>query len=76
MNDTQRILLATMLYTVVLLCVMGVLAAVVISEIDGINLDPTTIGGTSVPAIHCEEDEVISWIGIDALGCVHYEEVR
>lgn len=38
--------------------------------------DTATIGGTDVPAIHCQEDEVISWIGIDTLGCVHYENVN
>lgn len=38
--------------------------------------DNTTIGGTEVPAIHCAEDEVISWIGIDTLGCVHFENIN
>lgn len=35
-----------------------------------------TIGGQQVPAIECEEDEVIGFIGIpDTLVCIHYEEV-
>lgn len=37
-----------------------------------------TIGGTDVPnTLHCEEDEVISFVGIpDTLVCVHFENVR
>lgn len=38
--------------------------------------DNATIGGTEVPAIQCEEDEVISWTDIDTLGCVHYEKIN
>ncbi len=38
--------------------------------------DRATIGGTRVPALTCEEDEVITWTGIDTLGCVHYEEIN
>ncbi len=34
--------------------------------------DPATMGGTTVPAVHCQEDEVISWLGPDRLGCVHF----
>ncbi len=37
--------------------------------------DTATIGGTSVPALECQEDEVISWVGIDTLDCVHFEDV-
>lgn len=39
------------------------------------RLDTATIGGTRVPAVECAEDEVISWLGVDTLGCVHYENV-
>ncbi len=42
----------------------------------GLWPDTATIGGTNVPAIHCQEDEVISWTGIDTLGCVHFEEIN
>ncbi len=45
-------------------------------QIDGLNTEQATIGGTTVPAIHCAEDEVISWLAPDTLGCVHYEEVN
>lgn len=34
------------------------------------------IAGTRVPAVSCQEDEAIWWIGPDTLGCVHFEEVR
>lgn len=39
------------------------------------RLDTATIGGTRVPAVECAEDEVISWLGVDTLGCVHYENL-
>ncbi len=38
--------------------------------------DHATIAGLDVPAIHCQEDEVIGWIGVDTLGCINYEEVN
>lgn len=37
--------------------------------------DAATIGGTPVHELACEEDEVISWVGIDTLDCVHFEDV-
>lgn len=40
------------------------------------KIEGATIGGTSVPAVHCQEDEVIAPVGPDRLGCVHYEEVK
>jgi hypothetical protein len=40
------------------------------------KIDYADIAGTTVPAVHCQEDEVISWTGPDALGCVYYEEVK
>lgn len=37
---------------------------------------PAVVGGTSVPAaLHCEEDELIGFVGIDRLGCVHWESI-
>ncbi len=45
-------------------------------QLDGLDLDHATIGGTNVPAVVCQEDEVIWWVAQDTLGCVHYEEVR
>ncbi len=36
--------------------------------------DHATIAGLDVPAVHCAEDEVIGWIGVDTLGCINYEE--
>ena len=38
--------------------------------------DHATIAGLDVPAVHCQEDEVIGWIGVDTLGCINYEEVN
>lgn len=40
------------------------------------RMETATIGGTRVPAIECAEDEVISWLGVDTLGCVHFEDVE
>ena len=37
--------------------------------------EQSTIGGTSVPALNCEEDEAIWWVGIDTLACVHADEI-
>jgi len=36
-----------------------------------------SIGGTNVPRdLHCQEDEVISFVGIDKLGCIHLDGNR
>ena len=40
------------------------------------NVATSTIGGTRVPMLSCEEDEVIAFIGIDTLGCVHRDFIR
>lgn len=41
------------------------------------STDEATIGGTEVPyGLECMEDEVIGFIEVDGLGCVHIEEVR
>ena len=40
------------------------------------NNSAATIGGTRVPTVHCTEDSVISWTGVDTLDCVHIEAVR
>ena len=45
-------------------------------QLDGLDSDIATIAGLDVPAVHCQEDEVIGWIGVDTLGCIHYEEVN
>jgi len=38
--------------------------------------DTSTIAGTDVPSdLDCEEDEVIAFVGPDALACIHYEIV-
>ena len=76
MNDTQRIILATLIFSVVLLIVMGALTLIVINEINGMTQDHATIAGTQVPTVHGQEDEVIWWMGPDTLGCVHFERVR
>lgn len=34
-----------------------------------------TIGGHAVSnELACEEDEVIAFVGVDAVGCVHFED--
>ncbi|MEE8361710.1 MAG: hypothetical protein V3R71_06110 [Gemmatimonadales bacterium] len=39
--------------------------------------DGPIVGGTLVQSgLDCEEDEAIWWLGVDSLGCVHFEEVR
>lgn len=36
-----------------------------------------TIGGHTVPAgLACEEDETISFVSVDTLGCVHIDAIR
>lgn len=43
-------------------------------EVTGPCLGQSSIGGALVPyGLTCQEDEAISWIGIDRLGCVHAE---
>ena len=37
--------------------------------------DRPKVGGTEVPALDCEEDEVIAFTGPDTLDCVHFEQV-
>ncbi len=56
---------------VVIAFVVGMLAGTQIS-----SQNTATIGGTRVPTVHCTEDAVISWTGIDTLDCVHIEAVR
>ena len=53
---------------------VGLLIAVMVAGWAG---DTASIGGTPVrETTRCEEDETIYWIGVDLLGCVHYEEVN
>ncbi len=48
-----------------------------IAVVATVPYDGPTIGGTLVQSgLDCEEDEVIWWLGIDVLGCVHFEEAR
>ncbi len=38
---------------------------------------PPSIANVTVPSgLHCAEDDTIFWVGIDTLGCVHWENVR
>ncbi len=37
---------------------------------------PASIGGTEVPELSCEEDEVIAFVWIDTIRCVHIEIIR
>ena len=34
-----------------------------------------SIGGTTVPALDCAEDEMIGFVAVDTLGCVHHEKI-
>ena len=54
---------------------MAIIAAFTLGSIED-KLEQSTIGGTVVPVVQCAEDEVITWLGPDTLGCVHYENVR
>lgn len=37
----------------------------------------STIGGTAVPNnLECQEDEVIGFVGVDTLGCVHIDTFK
>ena len=36
----------------------------------------SSIGGISVSNLICSEDEVISWVGIGKLDCVHIDVIR
>ncbi len=62
------------IFLILALLIMA-LVFVVTPAIEGLG-QHATIGGTTVPAVQCAEDEVISWLAPDTLGCVHYEEVR
>ena len=65
--------------TIIALCIALALIAPLTLMYIGVSgaLDEgASIGGTSVPSIACEEDEVISWVGIDSLGCVHFENIN
>jgi hypothetical protein len=45
-----------------------------LGALDDDTLTPATIGGQDVPALACEEDETIGFVGIpDTLVCVHFE---
>ena len=62
-----------LLLSALALVVVGIY--LIIFALSGIH-DHATIAGLDVPAVHCQEDEVIGWIGVDTLGCINYEEVN
>ena len=41
-----------------------------------VSVPEASIGGTIVPSLTCQEDEVIAFIGIDTLDCVHIDIIR
>ncbi len=48
-----------------------------LAVVSTVPYDGPIIGGTLVQSgLDCEEDEAIWWLGVDLLGCVHFEEVR
>lgn len=71
----EDVTLLTWIGTMLTLVIMtGVIAFNQSTIID--KLDYATVGGTEVPrSLECEEDEVIGWLGVDTLGCVHVEEI-
>lgn len=71
----QDAVMAALLAILILLIVFSSVVLYSIAHRDN-GTEGTTIGGTTVPAVHCQEDEVISWLGPDRLGCAHYEEVK
>jgi hypothetical protein len=75
MQVFQDAVIAALAVVIILVLVS---TTIVVYSIDrlGDRIDYATIAGTTVPAVHCQEDEVIWWTGPDALGCVHYEEVK
>ena len=58
------------------LAVVLILVAFGLGMLTVLPHDHATIAGLDVPAVHCQEDEVIGWIGVDTLGCINYEEVN
>ncbi len=41
------------------------------------SVDVSSIGGTLVPdALRCMEDEVVAFVGVDTLDCVHIDSLR
>jgi hypothetical protein len=76
MNSSfQDVVMAALLAIIILIIVFSALVLYSIDHIDN-GTEGATIGGTTVPAVHCQEDEVISWFGPNQLGCIHYEEVN
>lgn len=75
MKDTYGLIVVTWFASVTLALTYTLL---IIWQIHTLReeIDYADIAGTPVPAVHCQEDEVISWTGPDALGCVHFEEVK
>lgn len=65
----------TWIATVFLLATSTIVILLSIQRISD-RLDTAEIAGTRVPPVSCQEDEAIWWIGVDQLGCVHFEAVR
>ncbi len=73
--STHDTILITWIGTCLFMAILFVGLVLRIGQVED-QIVGATIGGTTVPAVHCQEDEVIWWTGPDALGCVHYEEVK
>lgn len=60
--------------------IFGILAAFAIGGwcgFDDAHKGNSSIGGTEVPAnLHCEEDELIGFIGKNTLGCIHIDKLK
>lgn len=61
--------------TVVIMVILFIGLTLMLGQIED-KIQQATIAGVTVPAVACQEDEVISWVRPDKLGCVHYEEVK
>lgn len=56
--------------------IISFLIAVAIMLGVNVGMNHPSIGGTIIPSnLHCQEDEVIEFIGMDTLACVHAEQL-
>jgi len=65
---------ASSVFVLLLVVTLGVwiMASAVIPRGD----EASYIGGTQVPHLHCQEDEVIYFSGVDTLACRHIETIH
>lgn len=69
------------LFFVLVLATIGTLNILHALQTEGLGHDQATIGGTTVPAVRCAENEAITWLNVQSsgphkLGCVNLEAGR